>query len=81
MRIRGSHHRVDLGRLQGPVTVEPGETEQFVYVVFRAQDRDGWCEVPAGAVSLHPVLTSADAANDIGDHDPVETRRLPHRFR
>ncbi|MDZ7727565.1 MAG: hypothetical protein U5Q44_04840 [Dehalococcoidia bacterium] len=42
------------------VTVEPGETEQFVYVVFRAQDRDGFCEVPAGATSLHPVLTSAD---------------------
>jgi hypothetical protein len=40
------------------VTVEPGETEQFVYVVFRAVDRDGFCRVPAGAVSLHPTSQS-----------------------
>lgn len=38
------------------VTVEDGETEQFKYVVLHVKDRDGFCSVPAGAVSLHPVL-------------------------
>ncbi|PFG73493.1 hypothetical protein [Tepidiforma thermophila] len=46
------------------VSIQPGETDQFVYVVFHALDRDGFCSVPSGAVSLHPVLTSADAGND-----------------
>ncbi|GIW18879.1 MAG: hypothetical protein KatS3mg064_2036 [Tepidiforma sp.] len=35
-----------------------------VYVVFHALDRDGFCSVPSGAVSLHAVLTSADDATD-----------------
>lgn len=46
------------------VSIQPGETDQFVYVVFHALDRDGFCSVPTGAVSLHPVLTSADDLND-----------------
>ncbi len=46
------------------VTIHEGETDQFVYVVFHALDRDGFCSVPTGAVSLHPVLTSADDTND-----------------
>src|SRR5690349_11341565 len=33
----------------------PGGGE-FVFVVFHALDRDGFCSVPPGAVSLHPVL-------------------------
>lgn len=42
-----------------PVTtvVEPQlDGSQFVTVVFHALDRDGFCQPPAGAVSLHPVL-------------------------
>ncbi|QFG03093.1 hypothetical protein [Tepidiforma bonchosmolovskayae] len=60
------------------VTIEKGETDQFVYVVFHALDRDGFCSVPTGAVSLHPVLSSADAGNDFSslgaryNGDPVE---------
>lgn len=60
------------------VTIHEGETDQFVYVVFHALDRDGFCSVPTGAVSLHPVLTSADAANDFSslgaryNGDPAE---------
>lgn len=42
----------------GPVSlhVEQLESGQFVYAVFHALDRDGFCKPPAGAVSLHPVL-------------------------
>lgn len=29
---------------------------QFIYVVFHALDRDGFCNPPPGAVSLHPAL-------------------------
>jgi hypothetical protein len=60
------------------VTVQPGETDQFKYVVFHALDRDGFCSVPTGAVSLHPVLSSADEANDFSslgaryNLDPIE---------
>ena len=36
--------------------VERLESGQFVYVVFHALDRDGFCQPPPGAVSLHPVL-------------------------
>ncbi|WBL34758.1 hypothetical protein O0235_08110 [Tepidiforma flava] len=60
------------------VTVHDGETDQFKYIVFHALDRDGFCSVPAGAVSLHPVLSSADALNDFSslgaryNGDPVE---------
>ncbi|MCX7618624.1 hypothetical protein, partial [Tepidiforma sp.] len=60
------------------VTVQPGETDQFKYVVFHALDRDGFCSVPTGAVSLHAVLSSADAAVDFSslgaryNGDPVE---------
>jgi hypothetical protein len=57
------------------VTIEPGETEQFVYVVFRALDRDGFCRQPSsGVVSLHPVLSAWDDDFQVGTvaNDPVE---------
>ena len=38
------------------LVVENLNGSQFVYVVFHALDRDGFCNPPAGAVSLHPVL-------------------------
>lgn len=42
----------------GPVSlhVEQLDAGQFVYAVFHALDRDGFCKPPAGAVSLHPAL-------------------------
>jgi hypothetical protein len=44
------------------VTVEPGETDQYKYIVFHAMDRDGFCSNSAnGAVLLHSVLSSIDA--------------------
>ena len=48
------------------VRILPGEDPQISYVVFSALDRDGFCSVPSGSVSLHPVLTSADAASPVG---------------
>ena len=36
--------------------VEQLDAGQFVYAVFHALDRDGFCKPPTGAVSLHPVL-------------------------
>ncbi|GMV85728.1 MAG: hypothetical protein AMXMBFR80_15830 [Dehalococcoidia bacterium] len=60
------------------VTVEDGETDQFKYIVFHGMDRDGFCRIPTGAVSLHAVLTSADAATDFSslgaryNSDPAE---------
>lgn len=53
------------------VTVEAGETDQFKYIVFHALDRDAFCRVPTGAVSLHPVLSGA--ANDAWGTNPAET--------
>lgn len=48
------------------VSVEGGT--QFAYVVYRALDRDGFCDAGAfGAVSLHPVLT--DTPNDTLPND------------
>lgn len=35
------------------ITVEPGSSPQFNYVVFHVTDRDGFC---GGSPSLHPVL-------------------------
>ena len=35
------------------VTIEPGESAQFNYVVFHVTDRDGYCN---STTSLHPVL-------------------------
>lgn len=55
------------------VSIEQGEADQFRYIVFRAVDRDGFCAVPRGSVSLHPVLSSADAANKVGANDPIES--------
>jgi hypothetical protein len=46
------------------VTVHPGETDQFKYIVFHALDRDAFCGVAAGRISLHGVLTSQDATTN-----------------
>jgi len=61
------------------VTVEDGETDQYKYVVFHGMDRDGFCSIPTGAVSLHSVLSSVDDdyALNVGsttrhNGDPVE---------
>ncbi|GAB4331774.1 MAG: hypothetical protein Kow0010_17310 [Dehalococcoidia bacterium] len=56
------------------VTIEDGETEQFKYVVLHVKDRDGFCSVPAGAVSLHPVLgESVDFLIDGGEGKIVDS--------
>ena len=52
--------------------IEPGETDQFKYIVFHAMDRDGFCSpLTTGAVLLHPVLSGA--ANDTFNGGPAET--------
>jgi hypothetical protein len=41
------------------ITVEPGETQQFKYIVLHGLDRDGFCQdevASTGRVSLHPIL-------------------------
>jgi len=62
------------------VTIEPGETDQYSYVVFHAMDRDGHCTNTAdGAVLLHPVDTVLDskalgqgtASNGVYSHYPT----------
>jgi hypothetical protein len=45
---------------------DPTDIEQFKYIVFHALDRDGFCRLPEGTVSLHPVLSAADAHNVVG---------------
>jgi len=60
------------------VTVHPGETDQFKYLVFHAMDRDAFCTPPTGAISLHSVLTSVDAQTNFSglgaryNFDPAE---------
>lgn len=47
---------------------------QFVYVVFHALDRDGFCQPPPGAVSLHPVINMPiDFIIEAGDGVIIET--------
>jgi Domain of unknown function DUF11 len=45
------------------VTIEPGSTDQFRFVVFHGLDRDGFCDIGGATggigVSLHPVLSGA----------------------
>lgn len=60
----------------GPVTflVEDLDGSQFVYAVFHALDRDGFCQPPEGAVSLHPVLNlPVDFVIEAGDGVIIET--------
>jgi len=61
----------------GPVSmvVEPQlDGSQFVTVVFHALDRDGFCQPPPGAVSLHPVLNMpVDFIIEAGDGIIIET--------
>jgi hypothetical protein len=48
--------------------VEELDGSQFVYVVFHALDRDGFCAPPPGAVSLHPVINlPVDFVIEAGD--------------
>jgi hypothetical protein len=47
---------------------------QFIYVVFHALDRDGFCQPPPGAVSLHPVINMpVDFIIEAGDGVIIET--------
>ena len=54
----------------GPVdfVVEKLDGSQFIYVVFHTLDRDGFCQPPGGAVSLHPVINQpTDFVIEAGD--------------
>jgi hypothetical protein len=57
------------------VVVEPQlDGSQFTWVVFHALDRDGFCQPPPGAVSLHPVLgIPVDFIIEAGDGVIIET--------
>jgi hypothetical protein len=60
----------------GPVSlhVEQLDAGQFVYAVFHALDRDGFCNPPAGAVSLHPVINMpVDFVIEAGEGLIIET--------
>ena len=47
---------------------------QFIYVVFHALDRDGFCKPPTGAISLHPVIDiPVDFLIEAGDGIIIET--------
>lgn len=50
------------------VTVEDGEDPQIKYVVLHTVDRDGFCSIPTGSVSLHPRIgLEVDFLVDAGD--------------
>jgi hypothetical protein len=73
-----SFHSVDQSALAagGPITftVEELDGSQFIYVVFHALDRDGFCSAPDGAVSLHPVLNMpVDFQIEAGDGVIIES--------
>jgi hypothetical protein len=54
--------------------VENLDGSQFVYVEFHALDRDGFCQPPPGAVSLHPVINMPiDFIIEAGDGVIIET--------
>jgi len=60
----------------GPVdmVVEQLDGSQFIYVVFHALDRDGFCAPLTGGVSLHPVLgIPIDFVIESGDGIIIET--------
>lgn len=47
---------------------------QFIYVVFHALDRDGFCAPPPGAISLHPVIDiPVDFLIEAGDGIIIQT--------
>lgn len=65
-----------LAQESGPVDmiVEELDGSQFIYVVFHALDRDGFCKPPPNAVSLHPVLDMpVDFLIEAGDGVIIET--------
>lgn len=54
--------------------VENLDGNQFIYVVFHALDRDGFCSPPPGAVSVHPVLgLPVDFVIEAGDGVIIES--------
>ena len=54
--------------------VEQLDAGQFVYAVFHALDRDGFCNPPDGAVSLHPVINMpVDFVIEAGEGLIIET--------
>lgn len=60
----------------GPVSfvVDNLDGSQFIYVVFHALDRDGFCQPPDGAVSLHPVIgMPIDFTIETGDGVIIES--------
>lgn len=60
----------------GTVTfhIEQLDAGQFVYAVFHAVDRDGFCNPPPGAVSLHPVINMpVDFVIEAGEGVIIET--------
>lgn len=61
------------------VVIEPQlDGSQFVTVVFHALDRDGFCQPPPGAVSLHPVLDMpVDFIIEAGEGIIIETSSGP----
>lgn len=66
------------GRADGPdpvtLVVEQLDAGQFVYAVFHALDRDGFCNPPPGAVSLHPVIDMpVDFVIEAGEGVIIET--------
>lgn len=65
-----------LAASSGPVdfVVENLDGSQFIYVVFHALDRDGFCKAPDDAVSLHPVIDMpVDFVIEAGDGVIIET--------
>lgn len=67
----------------GPVdfVVENLDGSQFIYVVFHALDRDGFCQPPDPAVSLHPVINQpTDFIIEAGDGLIVATSDGPGAF-
>ncbi|HMO53495.1 MAG TPA: hypothetical protein PJ994_03235 [Tepidiformaceae bacterium] len=59
--------------------IEPQlDGSQFIYVVFHALDRGGWCATSPGAVSLHPVLgIPVDFVIESGEGRIIETSNGP----
>lgn len=72
----GAPDRTALAASEDPVNfvVENLDGSQFVYVVFHALDRDGFCQPPEGPVSLHPVINMpVDFVIEAGDGVIIES--------
>ncbi len=77
--FRGKHFPVQSGELEvawlwngyAEVTVERGATPDSQFIVVHMAARDGLCLVPGRTISLHPVHSATDAAQDF-DSDPLQ---------